>query len=365
MHVAPARFLLTHSLNRSLTHHSLARSLTPVRSHRLAADGSEAPLSDEERAALRAQCGKGGLRVLALAHKRLELPPALAHAAAVAAAAAAAASHHHHAHGRGRGRGDAKDAAAAAAALRVAPPTVPTAMLNEAVVESGLVLTGLVGIEDPLRPEVPGAIRDCQRAGILVRMITGDNARTAAAIARACGVLPREWAEGAGGGGDAGDEGAAADAAAAAAAAAVAGDAAAERVAAAAVAAATLAPGTPGDADTELWACRGAGSLAAPGSPCAPGTLLAGPGSCGFDPRLAVLEGPVLRRLVLRPDGSTDLDAFAALWPHVRVLARCSPGDKHMLVEAVKALRAQGRLDEVVAMTGEGGSGKGWASMYV
>ena len=37
----------------------------------------------------------------------------------------------------------------------------------------------VVGIEDPVRPEVPEAIRQCQRAGITVRMVTGDNINTA------------------------------------------------------------------------------------------------------------------------------------------------------------------------------------------
>lgn len=46
-----------------------------------------------------------------------------------------------------------------------------------------------------VRAEVPGAIRDCQRAGIAVRMITGDNAATAAAIAASCGILPPQLAQ--------------------------------------------------------------------------------------------------------------------------------------------------------------------------
>jgi magnesium-transporting ATPase (P-type) len=41
-----------------------------------------------------------------------------------------------------------------------------------------------------VRAAVPEAITDCQRAGIAVRMITGDNAATAAAIAAECGILP-------------------------------------------------------------------------------------------------------------------------------------------------------------------------------
>ncbi|XP_068108977.1 plasma membrane calcium-transporting ATPase 2 isoform X7 [Hyperolius riggenbachi] len=52
-------------------------------------------------------------------------------------------------------------------------------------------LTGIcvVGIEDPVRPEVPEAIRKCQRAGITVRMVTGDNINTARAIAIKCGII--------------------------------------------------------------------------------------------------------------------------------------------------------------------------------
>lgn len=47
----------------------------------------------------------------------------------------------------------------------------------------------IVGIEDPVRPEVPDAIRKCQRAGITVRMVTGDNINTARSIASKCGIL--------------------------------------------------------------------------------------------------------------------------------------------------------------------------------
>jgi Ca2+ transporting ATPase len=60
---------------------------------------------------------------------------------------------------------------------------------DAAAVERDLGLICLVGIEDPLRPEVPGAIQDCKRAGIVVRMVTGDNVQTATAIARKCGIV--------------------------------------------------------------------------------------------------------------------------------------------------------------------------------
>ena len=47
----------------------------------------------------------------------------------------------------------------------------------------------LVGIEDPLRDEVPLAIRKCNRAGVDVKMVTGDNLNTAIAIARNCNII--------------------------------------------------------------------------------------------------------------------------------------------------------------------------------
>uniref|UniRef100_A0A8C6UCD7 Calcium-transporting ATPase n=1 Tax=Neogobius melanostomus TaxID=47308 RepID=A0A8C6UCD7_9GOBI len=52
-----------------------------------------------------------------------------------------------------------------------------------------LIAICVVGIQDPVRPEVPDAIRKCQRAGITVRMVTGDNINTARAIAIKCGII--------------------------------------------------------------------------------------------------------------------------------------------------------------------------------
>lgn len=51
---------------------------------------------------------------------------------------------------------------------------------------------GLVGLEDPIRNDVPAAVAACQRAGIRVVMITGDHPRTAAAIARKVGIAPED-----------------------------------------------------------------------------------------------------------------------------------------------------------------------------
>lgn len=47
---------------------------------------------------------------------------------------------------------------------------------------------GLIGFEDPIRPEVPEAIKDCYSAGIKVLMITGDYPATALSIARQAGM---------------------------------------------------------------------------------------------------------------------------------------------------------------------------------
>jgi P-type Ca2+ transporter type 2C len=54
---------------------------------------------------------------------------------------------------------------------------------------SGFTLTGIFGILDPIRAEVPKAVSDCQKAGVVVRMVTGDSTDTARAIARGCGIL--------------------------------------------------------------------------------------------------------------------------------------------------------------------------------
>lgn len=56
-------------------------------------------------------------------------------------------------------------------------------------VGEALELVGLVGIVDPPRPEAVAAIADCHRAGIRVKMITGDHAGTALAIARELGMV--------------------------------------------------------------------------------------------------------------------------------------------------------------------------------
>ncbi|KAJ6782727.1 hypothetical protein PWT90_04997 [Aphanocladium album] len=52
----------------------------------------------------------------------------------------------------------------------------------------GLVFVGVIGIQDPVRPGVPDAVKKAQHAGVKVRMVTGDNVITAQAIATECGI---------------------------------------------------------------------------------------------------------------------------------------------------------------------------------
>ncbi len=62
-------------------------------------------------------------------------------------------------------------------------------VLEHGDVAGGLTFLGLQGMIDPPRPEAVAAVRICQTAGIQVKMITGDHAVTATAIARQIGLL--------------------------------------------------------------------------------------------------------------------------------------------------------------------------------
>ncbi|KAI3900110.1 hypothetical protein MKW98_001010 [Papaver atlanticum] len=55
--------------------------------------------------------------------------------------------------------------------------------------EDELVLLAIVGLKDPCRPGVREAVELCTKAGVKVRMVTGDNLQTAKAIALECGIL--------------------------------------------------------------------------------------------------------------------------------------------------------------------------------
>ena len=73
-------------------------------------------------------------------------------------------------------------------ALAVKPVVTAQRELNFADMEGEFTLLGMVGITDPPREESIAAVRACQAAGIRVKMITGDHAETARAIAAQLGI---------------------------------------------------------------------------------------------------------------------------------------------------------------------------------
>ena len=88
-----------------------------------------------------------------------------------------------------------RDAEMASKALRVlalAMRRIGKIELSEENVEREMVLLGLVGMIDSPRTEAIDAIAVCKKAGIEVKMITGDHALTAKAIAKEMGIDPRE-----------------------------------------------------------------------------------------------------------------------------------------------------------------------------
>ena len=76
-------------------------------------------------------------------------------------------------------------------AYAVVPPNLSPEDLakQKETLDEKLVFVGYVAIRDPVRAEVPAALASCRRAGIGVKMITGDNIETARAIATEIGLL--------------------------------------------------------------------------------------------------------------------------------------------------------------------------------
>lgn len=91
----------------------------------------------------------------------------------------------------GRQAARASNDALAAHGLRLLAVAVRTASPRQGVeaIEDQLTLLGLVGLQDPPRPEVMAAVAECRAAGIRPVMITGDQVRTAEAIGRELGLL--------------------------------------------------------------------------------------------------------------------------------------------------------------------------------
>lgn len=100
------------------------------------------------------------------------------------------------------GNAPLQNEAMASRALRVigvAYRELDTLPENAEDVENGMTFCGLIGMTDPPRPEAAQAVATCKRAGIRPVMITGDNAATAAAVAKQLGMAenPREVITGA------------------------------------------------------------------------------------------------------------------------------------------------------------------------
>ncbi|MBQ1388093.1 MAG: calcium-translocating P-type ATPase, PMCA-type [Clostridia bacterium] len=74
-------------------------------------------------------------------------------------------------------------------AMRVLAFGYSESKLTESKINDDIVIIGLVGIRDEVRPEAKDAINEVQNAGIQVVMITGDRLETAVAIAKDAGLL--------------------------------------------------------------------------------------------------------------------------------------------------------------------------------
>lgn len=67
-----------------------------------------------------------------------------------------------------------------------------TAQISDSECEKDLIFCAVIGIMDPPRPEVKGAIEKCKNAGIRTIMITGDHAETAKSIAKSIGIASHD-----------------------------------------------------------------------------------------------------------------------------------------------------------------------------
>jgi calcium-translocating P-type ATPase len=72
--------------------------------------------------------------------------------------------------------------------LALAERPEPGDRIDAKAVDQGLTFLGLLGLIDPPRPEAIASVAECRAAGIRVKMITGDHAGTAAAIAEKIGL---------------------------------------------------------------------------------------------------------------------------------------------------------------------------------
>ncbi len=77
-------------------------------------------------------------------------------------------------------------------AYKVLDKTDTKVLSEDNILVKDLNFLGIVGISDPIRPDVPDAISTCQRAGISIKIVTGDTPATARAIAHQIGLQSKE-----------------------------------------------------------------------------------------------------------------------------------------------------------------------------
>ncbi|CAD8137228.1 unnamed protein product [Paramecium octaurelia] len=73
-------------------------------------------------------------------------------------------------------------------------PTKPDDFNNiEDTIDKQYTIIGVTGLQDPLKTGIIKAVQQCKEAGVIVRMVTGDNFDTAVAISKQAGILPQNY----------------------------------------------------------------------------------------------------------------------------------------------------------------------------
>lgn len=66
---------------------------------------------------------------------------------------------------------------------------------NREEYEKDLISIGIIGIKDPLKPNVASLLNVLDRGGLVVRIVTGESKEYAVSIAKEIGILPLDWKE--------------------------------------------------------------------------------------------------------------------------------------------------------------------------
>ncbi|KAN0066176.1 hypothetical protein ACQY0O_000270 [Thecaphora frezii] len=139
-------------------------------------DGQDAGLDDETRAAIVERMEKlasEGLRVLAFAERSLDAVQLKAEQSCVDTSPGNSSS----------------NASTASVVFEKAAPAAKRVGLSRQAAERDFTFIGLLGLYDPPRAETRASVEACQRAGIVVHMLTGDHPATARAIAREVAIV--------------------------------------------------------------------------------------------------------------------------------------------------------------------------------